>query len=197
MNRETQKRAIEIKKEKVLQSAINLFSEKGYDATTMGEIAKSANVSFGSVSTYYGNKEELFKECISKPAETLLEEMLMFNTEPNSFKDEITLMIKNHITLFSSQKNYLRLLVQVNGQYERFPKVFKLANIYTEKLIKKVEVLVHNGQAANQLIYGNAEKVATSYVSLLFGLRLSYADDPTIEDWLTFTEIALRLFGPK
>jgi TetR/AcrR family transcriptional regulator, mexJK operon transcriptional repressor len=197
MSSEYQKSVIEQKKEKVLESAIQLFSKKGYDATTISEIAKAANVSFGLVSTYYGNKEELFTVCITKPAETYLEEMLMFNTQPLSFKHEITQMINNHIKIISNRKDYLRLLVQVNSQYERFPNAFQVANIYTQKLTNKIEVLIHNGQVEDQLILENAEKIAIAYVGLLFGLRLSYADDPTSEDWNQFAEIALRLFGPK
>jgi TetR/AcrR family transcriptional regulator, mexJK operon transcriptional repressor len=197
MSSEDQKRTIEQKKEKVLESAIKRFSKKGYDATTISEIAKDANVSFGLVSTYYGNKEELFTVCVTKPAETYLEEMLKFNTQPAIFKTEISQMIKNHIKIIYNRKDYLRLLVQVNSQYERFPKAFQVANLYTQKLTKKIELLIRNGQMADQLASGNTEKIAIAYVSLLFGLRLSYADDPTSEDWNQFAEIALRLFGPK
>lgn len=197
MSSENQSRSIEQKKEIVLQCAIKLFAEKGYDATTIGEIAKAANVSFGLVSTYYGNKEQLFTACISIPAETYLAEMLMFETEPLSFKDEITQMIKNHIQIISNRKDYLQLFVQVNSQYERFPKAFEVANIYTQRLTKNIGELIKNGQLKDQLIPGNAEKIAITYVSLLFGLRLSYSDDPTTEDWNEFVDIALRLFGPK
>lgn len=190
-------KVIEQKKENVLNSAIKLFSKKGYDATTIGEIAKAANVSFGLVSTYYGNKEELFTVCLSKPAALYLEEMLLFNTQPLSYENEIMKMIINHTNIISNRKDYLRLLVQVNSQYERFPKAFQATNIYTQKLTKQIEELIYNGQMEDQLTSGNAEKIAIAYVGLLFGLRLSYADDPTSEDWNLFSEIALRLFGPK
>lgn len=197
MSNEYKKRTIEQKKEKVLESAIKLFSEKGYDSTTIGEIAESSNVSFGLVSTYYKNKENLFTVCISKPAELYLEEMLKFNTISSSYKNEITQMIKNHTKVISNRKDYLRLLVQVNSQYERFPKAFQSANDFTQKLIKKIEELISNGQEENQLDSGNAKKIAIVYVGLLFGLRLSYSDNPTLEDWNSFAELALRLFGPK
>ena len=108
MSNEYKKRTIEQKKEKVLESAIKLFSEKGYDSTTIGEIAESSNVSFGLVSTYYKNKENLFTVCISKPAELYLEEMLKFNTISSSYKNEITQMIKNHTKVISNRKDYLR-----------------------------------------------------------------------------------------
>ena len=85
----------------------------------------------------------------------------------------------------------------MNSQYERFPKAFQSANDFTQKLIKKIEELISNGQEENQLDSGNAKKIAIVYVGLLFGLRLSYSDNPTLEDWNSFAELALRLFGPK
>lgn len=197
MANEVKKRTIEMKKESVLNAAIRLFAEKNYDATTMAEIAKEANVSFGSVSIYFGNKEELFMACIVQPLENLSKTLLDFNTSPTSYREEIQSIILKHFELFSTQKVYLRLLVQVTGQYERFSEAFKVVNEHNEKLNTKVAQLIVNGQQANQLAEGNAEKIAIAYVSLLFGLRLSYADDPTLDKWNEFAEIAMRLFGPK
>lgn len=197
MSDEIKKRTIEMKKESVLKASIRLFAEKNYDATTMAEIASEANVSFGSVSIYFGNKEELFTACIVQPLEGLSKSLLDFNTSPVSYREEIQTIILKHLELFSTQKVYLRLLVQVTGQYKRFSEAFKVVNAHTEKLNNKVTQLVLNGQQANQLAEGNAEKIAIAYVSLLFGLRLSYADDPSLENWNQFAEISMRLFGPK
>lgn len=197
MNNETKKRTIEMKKDSVLKAAIRLFAEKGYDATTMAEIAKEANVGFGSVSIYFGNKEELFMACIEQPMEDFINHLLQFDTQPASYREEIQTFIQKHFELFSTQKVYLRLIVQLIGQYERFSEAFKIVNGQTEKLNAKVAQLIVNGQQANQLAEGNAEKIAISYVSLLFGLRLSYADDPAPHNWHEFSEIAIRLFGPK
>lgn len=197
MANENKKRTIEMKKESVLKAAIRLFAEKNYEATTMAEIAREANVSFGSVSIYFGNKEELFMACIVQPLEEFTKSLMDFNTSPKSYKEEIQTLILKHFELFSTQKIYLRLLVQVTGQYERFSEAFKVVNEHNEKLNNKVSQLIVNGQQANQLSEGNAEKIAIAYVSLLFGLRLSYADDPSLEKWNQFAEIAMRLFGPK
>ena len=191
------KRTIEMKKESVLKAAIRQFAEKNYDATTMGEIAREANVSFGSVSTYFGNKEELFMACIVQPLEDFSKSLLDFNTSPISYREEIQTFILKHFELFSTQKVYLRLLVQVTGQYKRFSEAFKVVNAHTEKLNNKVSQLIVNGQQAKQLSEGNADKIAIAYVSLLFGLRLSYADYPSLENWNQFAEISMRLFGPK
>ena len=123
--------------------------------------------------------------------------MLAFNTTPESYVDELHAMVRNHIENFSVQKEYLRLIVQVTAQFERFNEAFQTINQYTVKIQTKIQELIINRQREQQLSDGNAEKIAISYIIFLFGLRLSYADDPTIKDWNQFAEVALRLFGPK
>ena len=51
------------KREKILEAALKLFTEKGIDSTSTGSIAKEAGIATGTVFNYFSNKEELIKEC--------------------------------------------------------------------------------------------------------------------------------------
>jgi AcrR family transcriptional regulator len=46
----------------IVEAALALFRERGYDATTMREIAARAGVSTGNAYYYFGSKEELIQE---------------------------------------------------------------------------------------------------------------------------------------
>src|SRR5215210_7007693 len=46
-------------KEKIIQAAIRLFQERGYEKTTSNEIASNAGVSVGSFYTYFTDKRQL------------------------------------------------------------------------------------------------------------------------------------------
>ena len=48
------------KRRKILEAARNIFGQKGYESTSMLEIAQSANVATGTIYEYFENKEELF-----------------------------------------------------------------------------------------------------------------------------------------
>lgn len=50
---------MEDKKSRILNSALVLFVEKGFHATTLPEIAKHANVAAGTIYLYFKNKEDL------------------------------------------------------------------------------------------------------------------------------------------
>jgi len=45
-------------RERILEAALALFAEKGYEATTMRDIAKEAGASLGLAYRYYASKEE-------------------------------------------------------------------------------------------------------------------------------------------
>ncbi len=60
-----QKRSIEMKN-KILDSALQLFCEKGYHNTTTNEIAQRAQVSIGSLYSYFKDKDTIFYEILEK-----------------------------------------------------------------------------------------------------------------------------------
>ncbi|WP_286263217.1 TetR/AcrR family transcriptional regulator [Thalassotalea atypica] len=56
----------EVKRQQILKSATQLFTENGYASTSMALIAKSADVSKQTVYSHFGNKEELFSASIAQ-----------------------------------------------------------------------------------------------------------------------------------
>ena len=48
----------------ILQSALNVFSEKGYHAANVSDVAAAAGVSQGTIYWYFDSKDELFQAAI-------------------------------------------------------------------------------------------------------------------------------------
>lgn len=53
-------------KERILDSAIKLFAEKGFDATSVDEIARNAEINKAMIYYYFSSKEELLSTIIRK-----------------------------------------------------------------------------------------------------------------------------------
>ena len=51
-------------KERILTAAIKLFSEKGYDASRVNEIANAANVNKALIYYYFKNKEDILDQLV-------------------------------------------------------------------------------------------------------------------------------------
>ncbi|MDR7280193.1 AcrR family transcriptional regulator [Catenuloplanes atrovinosus] len=62
-----------VRERQMLDSAVRVFSRRGYHAASMDEIAEAAGVSKPMVYAYLGTKEELFTACLHREATRLME----------------------------------------------------------------------------------------------------------------------------
>jgi len=56
----------EARPEEILDAALQLFTEKGFSATRMMDVATSAGISKGTLYLYFSNKEAIFKEVVQQ-----------------------------------------------------------------------------------------------------------------------------------
>ena len=54
----------EVRKQEILDTAIKLFCEKGYEQTTMLDISKAMNVSQGLCYRYFSSKEVIYQSVL-------------------------------------------------------------------------------------------------------------------------------------
>ena len=66
-------------KEKLFEAALDLFSEKGFAATSVDEIAESIGIKGPNLYKYYKGKDALFEDLATKNEETYLENMQFIN----------------------------------------------------------------------------------------------------------------------
>lgn len=64
-------RTSQLTKDRIYRCALHLFSEKGYAATSLADIAKEAGVSTGTLYRYYPNKGDLLMRIGSKSVDHL------------------------------------------------------------------------------------------------------------------------------
>lgn len=133
-------------KEKILNTAIKLFAQKGFDGTSIREICKSANINICMISYYFGGKQELYQEIITnliKSQNAYLESFLDID-EDFSKKSKKALIEKLHIVLekfidyfYSNISNDLLAFLVKEQQKSDF-KIEPPAIIYLRKLVAAI-----------------------------------------------------------
>lgn len=102
----------------ILSAAIELFSEKGYEATATSEIAKKAKVAEGTIFRYYKTKKELLfaiPNALSKVSlfEIFLEDFNeILNADHNNFEDFLRKIIMNRKKFVSETAPILKVILQ-------------------------------------------------------------------------------------
>jgi AcrR family transcriptional regulator len=102
----------------ILSAAIELFSEKGYEATATSEIAKKAKVAEGTIFRYYKTKKELLfaiPNALSKVSlfEIFLEDFNeILNDNHENFEDFLRKIIMNRKKFVSETAPILKVIIQ-------------------------------------------------------------------------------------
>ena len=133
------------KKQHIIQTAITLFAEKGYEGTTIRDLAKRAKVNVAMVNYYFGSKEKLFEALVESRAgymRNLLDELKVNKTL--SHFEKIEHIIFHYVNRILDNRAFFQvmqqeMLVSVRPELNR--------NI-SEVLIKNVDEIVkiiHSG----------------------------------------------------
>ena len=56
------------KREQIIETTLQLFAEKGFEGTSIRDIAEKASVNVAMVNYYFGSKEKLFEKIIEHKA---------------------------------------------------------------------------------------------------------------------------------
>ena len=54
------------KKDQIIDKAIKLFGEKGFDNTTIRELCQEAGINIAMINYYFGSKEKLFEAMVER-----------------------------------------------------------------------------------------------------------------------------------
>lgn len=103
------------RKESLKASALKLFANKGFNATSVMDIARDAGVSKGLLYNYYTNKTELVRDIIMAGFETAMQEM-DFDFTQKLDRERMTELIHKNFALIESNADFWKLYLAVITQ---------------------------------------------------------------------------------
>lgn len=77
-------------RENILLTALKLFSEQGYERTTVRQIAKTANVNISAISYYFGDKNGLYKAAYTEPMGCPTDDIPLFDQPDMPLQQALT-----------------------------------------------------------------------------------------------------------
>jgi AcrR family transcriptional regulator len=91
---ERKEREKERRRQQIMLAAKRVFSEKGFNKTTMEDIARESELSTGTLYLYFKNKEELFASLSFRILQYLLIRLEHVNRDPDKGPEEKILSLK-------------------------------------------------------------------------------------------------------
>ncbi|WP_160676947.1 TetR/AcrR family transcriptional regulator [Clostridium sp. C8-1-8] len=135
----------ENKEELILESAIKIFSEKGFSAATTSEIAKEAGVAEGTIFRYFKTKKDLLRGVMKRLIEVLGEafissriKKILKDYESKDPKDTLKAIARDRLNVIDENWNLIKI-VFTELQYHE-----DLRNLFIESMALRGKVLLED-----------------------------------------------------
>jgi len=101
------------KKTHIIETAVELFAEKGFEGTSIRDLATKADVNVAMINYYFGSKEKLF-ECLVKHKAAYTKDILeeIVNNGQLSEIEKIDCIIDNYVSRLFSNRKFHRIIHQ-------------------------------------------------------------------------------------
>jgi AcrR family transcriptional regulator len=186
------------KRRQILDGASRVFMDLGFDGASMGEIARAAGVSKGTLYVYFADKNRLFEAIVER--EMLDQQKVAFNFEPE--RDVAT-------TLRGFGHAYIELLCRPGGGSairtvmaiaERMPEVGRRYYGHVlEKTIHRLAAYLETHVQAKDLAIPDCQLAASQFMmmcqaSLFLPFIFQAAPPPSADRIAAVVESATRMF---
>jgi len=105
---------------KIFDAALQLFREKGFDATTMRDIAQTAAVATGAAYYYYPSKDAIVTDFYQRSCEEMQPQIEAALEHAKGLEDRLRELIAVKLAYFAPNRSVLRSLLR-NGADPRHP----------------------------------------------------------------------------
>lgn len=178
------------KQTKILEAAIEIFSEKGYSATSTSEIAQKAGVAEGTIFRHYKTKKDLLLSIVGPiltklVAPFFIRDFAKLLDLPYSRAEEFFRTVaRNRIQFARSNAKLLRILIhEVPFQPELRDQV---KTVFAEQVFTRIEKVIRHFQEQGQIIEAPPFRIVRTAVSLVVGYAITHVmlmpDDPVDDE---------------
>lgn len=183
------------KRERIRRAALKLFSEHGYDATTLRDVAREAHVALGTLSLYAADKRDLT--------------LLVFNEiTVNTMETAIDLTRSRDVPLEERMLAFFAPFFQDWASNPRLARIFLQINYYSggmhgeeytrsrRAIARQLEFIVEDAINRGEIRPPETTDIVAQHFFLIFSATARWwigGDDPVAEEGIEYLRRLIRL----
>ncbi len=154
------------KRRQILSGAREVFLERGFDGASMGDIARAAGVSKGTLYVYFQNKEDLFAALVSSECNETAERLFVLDADEPDVEKVLTKLGLSFIAAMirPHQIAMVRTIIAISGKFPEVGRRFFEAGpcVGTQRLSAYLKAKVDQGA----LVIDDVEAAANQFLVL-------------------------------
>jgi AcrR family transcriptional regulator len=134
--------------DKIKEAAKAVFTQKGFAATTVRDIAAEADINLSLVNYYFRSKEKLFELIMTETVQQLFDQIKpIVNNETTTLEQKVELLVASYIDMLLKSPDFPFFMVnEVMSGSIQSPMVNNIKNIQNSIFAKQVHALKAEGK---------------------------------------------------
>lgn len=163
----------------ILNSAIKVFSKKGFEAARMEDIAKTAKLSVGGVYWYYKSKEEIIIAIMEQLIDKDVKDLRALLEAEGSVRTRLETYISLSI---EAAQEYIPITYELYSLAHRNAKVKNHIRAFLQTYHSVLEQFIQQGIDRKEFKSANARETALTFAALYEGaLELNMLDPERVD----------------
>lgn len=171
---------------KLLQAALELFSEKGYDKATIREISERAGTTLPSIYYHFGNKEGLLRALLEHHF-AIVESVFAAHGSNGNTREQLKSLILSLYLFLKDNKKFATLMRYVHPDTFEDQLSLSITPI-NDRLRAIIVAILEGGMKRGDVRAGNADDMAM----VLYGILFTASDQVVFDLFSDFDENKLE-----
>jgi AcrR family transcriptional regulator len=172
-------------RDRILETALKLFSQKGYLGATTRDIAKEAGIAEITLFRYFPSKEKLFEEMLNSYSFLPALKGIMPDIKKMRYEDALTVIAKRFLESLNLRKDMIKIM---HSEIHRYPeKIHKIYYSFIAELFTTLAAYFDDLQKEGILKSFNTELGGRAFLGMFFSyfnarelmMLKKYRDDDT------------------
>lgn len=185
------------KQKKILEAAVEIFSEKGYSATSTNEIAKKAGVAEGTIFRHYKTKKDLLLSIVAPMMAKFIAPFIIkdfykvLTSDYQNLEDFLRAVIINRMQFAKKHMPMVKIFLQEIPFHSELKEQFK--EHVVSQVFERLELIIETYQKRGEIINLPTKSVIRLTASTILGFILArYLMFPE-SDWEDEQEIEITI----
>lgn len=152
-------------REDILEAASQIFSQKGFQATSMQDIAEAVNIQKGSLYHHYSSKQAILSAVLDRAIKTLSDHMQEVITRPLPPEEKLRQCIGEYLLVLLKHRNLTAVLLLEHRSLEADLQSHHI--MARDRYERQWRDLVEAGMAAGAFSPGDAGLVTRSLMGMM------------------------------
>lgn len=163
---------------KIVQAAIEIFSEKGYSATSTSEIAQKAGVAEGTIFRHYKTKKDLLLSIVGPITTKLVAPFLirdfakLLDLPYERYEDFLRTIARDRLKFARNNMKLLKIFIHEVPFHPELQNQVK--NVFTSMVYERIEKVIKHFQEQGMLIEAPPWRIIRSTISIILGMVVTH-----------------------